>query len=126
MAPRFDITRVRLRTLHALGVLAALFDGTTPVAIENPEKGLHPAASGVLMDALRDGADRRQVLVTTHSADLLDVPGIGYAEILAFRSRAGVAVVGPLGPVGEKAMKESLFTPGELLRADYLQSIGVA
>ena len=124
-ATELNLRAASAGTLHAVGVLVALFDGTAPVAVENPEKGLHPAAAGALLDALRDGADRHQVLVTTHSADLLDVPGIDCAEIVAARCAGGRTIVGPLGPVGERALGEALLTAGELLRADYLQPAGV-
>ena len=43
------------------------------VGIEEPETALHPAAAAVLMDALREGAVQTQVIVTTHSPDLLDL-----------------------------------------------------
>jgi predicted ATPase len=120
----FDAASMSDGTLRAVGVLTALFSGTGVVGIEEPELALHPAAVGVLMDAIRDGADRRQVLVTSHSADLLDVPGIQRSEIVAVRFTDGKTVIGPLGPVGQKALDESKLTAGELLRADYLQPRG--
>jgi predicted ATPase len=117
----FDALSMSDGTLHALGVLAALFEGTETVGIEEPESGLHPAAAAVLMDALRDGAHRRQVIVTTHSPDLLDVPGLEPSEVLAVRSRRGRTVVGRLNDAGTYALKESLYSPGSLMRTDYLQ-----
>ena len=42
------------------------------MGIEEPELALHPAAAGVLIDSLREAADTAQVLVTSHSPDLLD------------------------------------------------------
>jgi predicted ATPase len=115
-AREFDALSMSDGTLHALGVLIALFDGTETVGIEEPESGLHPAAAAVLMDALRDGAHRRQVLVTTHSPDLLDVPGLDASEVLAVRSVRGRTVIGRLNAAGSYALKESLYTPGALIR----------
>lgn len=120
----FDAASMSDGTLRAVGVLTALFSGTGVIGIEEPELALHPAAVGVLMDAIRDGADRRQVLVTSHSSDLLDVPGIQRSEIVAVRFVDGKTVIGPLGPVGQKALEESTVTAGELLRADHLQPRG--
>jgi predicted ATPase len=55
---RFQAQSVSDGTLRALGVLVALFAGTggtlSTVGIEEPESALHPAAAGVLLDALRD------------------------------------------------------------------------
>jgi predicted ATPase len=117
-------------TLRALGVLVALLanrsgadwpaDTGWPVGIEEPEAALHPAAAGVLLDALRDASATRQILVTTHSPDLLDSPSITAEELLAVRMVAGTSVIGPVDAAGQKALRESLYTPGELLRVDQL------
>lgn len=112
-------------TLRALGVLVALFAGTgevmSPVGIEEPESALHPAASGLLLDAIRDASQRRQVLVTSHSPDLLDSPSITVDELFAVRSVSGTTVVDRPDAAAQVALKESLFTAGELVRADQLQ-----
>ena len=58
-------------TLRTLSVLVALFTGTggvlSPVGVEEPEIALHPAAAGILLDAIRDASEHRQVLLTTRS-----------------------------------------------------------
>src|SRR6202050_640926 len=60
-------------TVRASGVLAALFqpnalDGRIPlIGIEEPEIALHPAAAGVLFDALTEASARTQILITTQS-----------------------------------------------------------
>ncbi|NJP34112.1 AAA family ATPase [Micromonospora sp. HSS6-12] len=111
-------------TLRALGVLTALLGGApgrpSPVGVEEPEAALHPAAAGLLLDALRDASESRQVIVTTHSPDLLDSSTISPDEILAVRSIEGNTVIGRVDAAGQKALRESLFTPGELLRVDQL------
>jgi predicted ATPase len=121
---RFPGSSMSDGTLRALGVLVALFGGTTalasPVGIEEPESALHPAAAGLLLDALRDASEARQVLVTTHSPDLLDSPMIRPEELLAVRAVDGVTTIGKVDDAGHKAIKEALFTPGELLRVDQL------
>ena len=120
----FQGTSMSDGTLRALGVLVALFGGTTsiasPVGIEEPESALHPAAAGLLLDALRDASETRQVLVTTHSPDLLDSRMIKADELLAVRASNGVTTVGTVDEAGFKAINDALFTPGELLRVDQL------
>ena len=111
-------------TLRALAVLTALFASSghtlSPIGVEEPESALHPAAASILMDALRDASERRQVLATSHSADLLDRGGFQESELLAVRSVGGETIVSGLDPAGAKAIRESLYTPGELLRIDQL------
>lgn len=120
----FHATSMSDGTLRALGVLVALFAGSTalrsPVGIEEPEVALHPAAAGLLLDALRDAGSTRQVLVTTHSPDLVDSPSIKVDELLAVRAEEGVTRIGQVDQAGQRALMESLFTPGELLRVDQL------
>jgi predicted ATPase len=111
-------------TLRALGVLVALFAGTggtlSTIGIEEPESGLHPAAAGVLLDALRDASERRQVIVTSHSPDLLDRHDFKLAELRAVRAINGETIIGALDEAGSLALREDLYTPGELLRTDQL------
>jgi predicted ATPase len=114
-------------TLRALGVLVALFqagNGTGErvplVGIEEPEVALHPAAAGVLLDSLRDASRHTQVLVTSHSTDLLDSDAIDTGSILSVVAEAGVTKIGPLDETGRSALRDHLYTPGELLRLNQL------
>ncbi len=112
-------------TLRALGVLVALFSSSqspaSPVGIEEPESALHPAAAGLLLDALRDASETRQVIATSHSPDLLDSPSIGPDEVLAVRADLGTTTVAPLDHASKSALRDHLYTAGELLRVDQLQ-----
>ncbi|MFF5720222.1 AAA family ATPase [Streptomyces buecherae] len=121
---RFQAQSVSDGTLRALGVLVSLFAGTgstlSTVGIEEPESALHPAAAGVLLDALRDASERRQVIVTSHSPDLLDRHDFELSELRAVRSVDGETRIGPPDEAGALALREHLYTPGELLRNDQL------
>ena len=71
-------------TLRLLGLLWVLLDGTAPVLLEEPELSLHSAVVRHLPQVLvRLGRKSgRQVILTTHSADLLADPGIAGEEVL--------------------------------------------
>ncbi len=90
------------------------------VAIEEPEVALHPAAAGVLLDALRDASRERQVLVTSHSPELLDSEAIRPEHILAVVSHQGRTDLAPLDDAGTLALRDHLYTAGELLRLNQL------
>ena len=114
-------------TLRALGLLLALFQcGTEPwerlplIGIEEPELALHPAATAVLLDALREASRHTQVLVTSHSPDLLDHKDIGVEELIAVDWRDGSTVIGQPGAAAISALQDRLYTAGELLRMDQL------
>ena len=124
---RFPASNMSDGTLRALGVLVALFQGSggAPgrrhlVGIEEPESALHPAAAEVLIDSLTDASQLAQVMVTSHSADLLDNDTIPDNSILAVLSEHGETRIGPLDEAGRSALRDHLFTAGELLRMDQL------
>jgi predicted ATPase len=124
---KFEASNMSDGTLRAFGVLVAVFQGTGNgsampglVGIEEPELALHPAASGVLIDSLRDAAEHLQVLVTSHSPDLLDDDEIPSDSILAVRAEHGESRIGPLDGTGRSVLRDKLFTAGELLRMDQL------
>ena len=122
---RFPAINMSDGTLRALAVLTALLqgDGTSPslIGIEEPEIALHPAAAGILWDAIQDGKDLTQVLVTTHSPDLLDRKDIPTDVILATDSEAGTTQIGPIIESSRDAIRDRLATPGELLRQKRLR-----
>jgi len=114
-------------TLRALGALIAvtqLSNGSQPVrlvGIEEPETALHPAAAGALMDALREASMSTQVLVTSHSPDLLDLVDIEHDGLLVVQSEEGNTRIAPADAASLEALRGHLYTAGELLRMDQLQ-----
>jgi hypothetical protein len=104
--------------------LAQSADPSHPVAlvgIEEPESAVHPAATGVLLDSLLDAAHRTQVMVTSHSPDLLDSGEVHEDQIVAVSAARGVSVLGPVSEVGRSALREHLYSAGELLRMSQLE-----
>lgn len=121
----FPASNISDGTVRGLGVLVALLqsNGSPPtlVGIEEPEVALHPAAVSILIDAVRDASRHTQVIVTSHSPELLDRDDLGDDTLLAVSADDGVTVIGPLDHVGRSAVRERLFTPGELLRMNQLE-----
>ena len=114
-------------TLRALGVLTALLQPTDGgarrvplVGIEEPEMAVHPDAAGVLRDALRTAAQITQVIVTSHSPDLLDDKDVSDDWVLAVVSEDGETKIGPLSEADRSVMRDRLFTAGELLKQGQL------
>jgi len=124
---RFMAENMSDGTLRALGVLSALSQTSEDparavrlVGIEEPEAALHPGAAGVLRDALQAAARTTQVVVTSHSPDLLDDKSIADDQILAVAMNAGETVIGPVDAAGRGAIRDKLYTVGELLRLNQL------
>lgn len=122
---RFNAINMSDGTLRALGILVALFQArdeprVSVVGIEEPEAALHPAAAGLLRDALRESSRFVQVIVTSHSPDLLDDPSIEADQVYAVSNSAGTSQVAPIDSASRSALRDRLYTVGELLRADQL------
>ncbi|HYO13216.1 MAG TPA: AAA family ATPase [Thermoanaerobaculia bacterium] len=114
-------------TLRALAALVAVNQSSSRkepvslVGIEEPETALHPAATGALMDALREASSHTQVIVTTHSPDLLDHVSLETDSLLAVVSDQGKTLIAPIDEASREAIRNHLYTPGELLRLDQLE-----
>lgn len=124
---RFLASSMSDGTLRAFGILLSVFQAsaganTAPllIGLEEPEMALHPAAAGVLLSALREGAHHCQILVTSHSADLLDDQDIPTESLLAVDVQDGVTRIAPIDQAGRQVLHDRLFTPGELLRQNQL------
>lgn len=110
-------------TLRVLGLLLAVFQSKKPsvVVIEEPEATVHPAAAEVLMEVLLDAANEEQVLITTHSPDILDHKDLRDSQIRVVTKEAGNTLIAPLSDSSRDAIRKQLCTPGELLRTDELR-----
>jgi predicted ATPase len=124
---RFMAENMSDGTLRVLGVLTALFQFTSDdrrhvplVGIEEPEVAIHPGAAGVLRDALYSASHNVQILVTSHSPDLLDDKDIAPESILGVTYLNGGTKIGPLDEAGRSTIRERLYTAGELLRLGQL------
>ncbi|HEV2198988.1 MAG TPA: AAA family ATPase [Bryobacteraceae bacterium] len=125
---RFLAANMSDGTVRALGILVALFqagNGTgvrVPlVGIEEPEIALHPAATGLLLDGLREASWSTQVIVTSHSPDLLDDQQLSADSLLAVYAEAGSTHIAALDDAGREAVLNRLYTPGELLRLNQMR-----
>jgi predicted ATPase len=71
-------------TLRLMGLLWAVLTGSGALLLEEPELSLHPEVVKHIPQMLAriQRRYRSQVMISTHSADLLDDPGIGVDEVL--------------------------------------------
>ncbi len=103
-----------------LACLLALYQSPSKQTLifEEPEKGVHPGALQVLAEqfAACPEAGRGQVVLTTHSPQLLDhfpVENIRVVQMENYSTRIGV-----LEKEQKEAVRENLMRPGELLTVD--------
>ena len=121
---RFAAVSMSEGAIRALGILVAaeqMIRGELLI-IEEPEVSLHSGAANLLFDVLKSASTRGAVLLTTHSAELLDAARD--EEILVCEFRNGITEIGPLASEQRKLVKEGLFTVAELMRSEDLRIEG--
>ncbi len=119
----FSMSDGTLRVLAAL-VAASQFElspATGFIAIEEPETSLHPAAMHALVDALDEATLHTQILLTTHSAEMLDNPTIKPANVRVVQMIDGQTVIAPVDEASVEIVKKKLNTLGGLERENQLE-----
>lgn len=119
---RFDAANMSEGTLRMLGILVATHQNPPPalLVIEEPEASIHPGALGIVLDVLRAARHRSQVVVTTHSPEVLDAKWIKDNHLRLVSWEDGATRVDPVSQSVRTAMQEHLFHAGELLRSNAL------
>lgn len=122
-SPWFELSQESDGTLRALGLLIGIYQSEPQnglMAIEEPEMNIHPGALGVLADLLQEASHRRQLLLTTHSPDLISRFSVDQLRIV--ERIAGSTRIGRLAESQRETIEKQLFTTGDLLRIEGLQS----
>jgi predicted ATPase len=120
----YDATEVADGTLQLLGLSLAVFQRRFPLrtlmVFEEPESHVYPGALSVVADLLSGASEENQVLVTTHSPDLLDMKWITDRHLRIVYWDANASRVSKLGKTSREALNEGLMGAGELLRSSVL------
>ncbi|WNG22809.1 AAA family ATPase [Cystobacter fuscus] len=117
----FDVGDMSDGTLRCLAILLALRQKPSPalVCIEEIEDSVHPAALGVLLDAIEASTSRCQVLLTSHSPEALSHPAVTADRVRVVEWREGTSQIFPLSP-GAREMSLPPRSVGKLLRTNAL------
>lgn len=121
---RFPARAMSEGSLRALGVVIAAQQVRKGqlLVIEEPEANVHPGAAALVYDVLQEASRRGDVLITTHSPDLLDAAKD--ETILVCNLVDGVTRIGPLASGQRQLVREGLFRLAELMRAEPLRIEG--
>ena len=119
---KFEAFNMSDGTLRALGLFAAIFQRAAPslLVIEEPEATIHPGALGTTLDALRHAGRFMQVVVTTHSPDVLDAKWIENRHLRIASWEKGATYISRVSPATRIALSEHLMGAGELFRSNAL------
>lgn len=105
-------------TLRLLGLLWVFLDGNAPLLLEEPELSLHAAVVRHLPQMIHRLGRKsgRQVLLSTHSADLLSDQGIAAEEVLLLEpSKEGTAVLVAAEDAEVRALLQGGVPMGEVV-----------
>lgn len=107
-------------TLRAFSILLALKQPRRPVlfVIEEPEVAIHLGALRTMIDIFTQESEGSQIVITTHSADIVDAVPIESLRVVW--SQDGESHVGHVARHSIETVRSGLITPGELLRTDSL------
>lgn len=111
-------------TLRVLGFLLAAYQPLAPsvLVIEEPEANIHPAAAEVVTSVLIDASRRAQVLVTTHSPEVLDYDDLSDDVFRVVAKTDGQTAIAPVSAASRQVIRDHLYSPGELLRINELSA----
>jgi type I restriction enzyme M protein len=120
----FNATEMSEGALRALGIVVATLQMVPDelIIIEEPEVSIHTGAAALLFDVLSEASKAGAVLITTHSADLLDAARD--EEILVCEYKDGITSIGPLSNAQRKIVRDGLFSVAELMRSEPLRIEG--
>jgi predicted ATPase len=111
-------------TLRFLFLLAVLGNPSPPplIAIDEPETGLHPSMLPIIAEYAREAASRTQVILATHSPELLDAFGDEPPTTTIVERRAGQTVL-RVASGDELSYWLKRYTLGELYRSRELEAL---
>jgi len=103
-------------TLRLIGLFWSLLDGQSLLLLEEPELSLHSAVIRELPGIIARLAKKRQVIISTHSPDMLSDQGIGGEEVIALSPKDdGTEVSAGVDIAGVREMLENGFSAAEAI-----------
>ena len=116
----FPASRESDGTLRIAGILTALVQQPPllMVGVEEPEQTVHVGVLQLLYEFLEEAARSSTVVVTTHSADLLDLVPVEAIRVVT--RIGGTTRVARLDEGQQELVRQQLESPGGLLRSQGL------
>ncbi|MGB0385162.1 MAG: AAA family ATPase [Ardenticatenaceae bacterium] len=116
-----DLSDEASGTIRILATLAALYQQRFPslLSIEEAEKEIHPDALELLGDMLEVATDSYQVIITTHSPDLITY--LPADSLRVVDKVAGLTKIAPISKEQYDTIAENIFSAGGLMRLEGLE-----
>nr|WP_315465701.1 AAA family ATPase [uncultured Rhodoferax sp.] len=117
----FDPVQLSDGTLRIFGILLSLYQSPAPtlMIVEEPEQTVHPGVLSMLAEAFKEVSEVTQVIVTTHSPQLID--HFDPENIRVVTMNGGLTNIAPIKRSQHEAVKLGLMSLGEFMAAEGLQ-----
>ncbi|RME77204.1 MAG: chromosome segregation protein SMC [Chloroflexi bacterium] len=106
-------------TLRLLGLLWTVFEGSGPLLLEEPEISLHPELvrrlPSVFYRLTRERKQPRQIIISTHSEEMLRDEGIAPTEVLLLQPSPNGTEISLPDEADIRAMREGRLTAADVL-----------
>ena len=117
----FDPGQLSDGSLRIFGILLSLYQTPEPalIVIEEPEQTVHPAVLSVLAEAFKEVSETTQVLITTHSPQLIEHFEPEHIRVVTMPD--GMTRISPLKSSQREAVQRGLMGLSEFMAAEGLQ-----
>lgn len=106
-------------TLRLFGLLWTVFERSGPLLLEEPELSLHPEIvrrlPAIFYTINRSHKEPRQIIVSTHSQDMLGDAGIAAEEVLILKPNPNGTLLASPGEADQQAMRAGLTAADVLI-----------
>ncbi|MEL7220308.1 MAG: ATP-binding protein, partial [Bacteroidota bacterium] len=118
----FEASQESDGTLRIAGIISALLQepALSVIGIEEPELTIHPGAIPLIFDYINQAVLRSQVILTTHSPELLDCVKTEHVRVVEKKNY--ITTVSKMSDDQVEAVKNGLLTLGEIHRNQGLLS----
>jgi predicted ATPase len=120
----FELSQESDGTIRILAMLTALHQPHTPslLMIEEPELFIHPRALAYICSAIDLGSLRQQIIITTHSLDLIQMFDERNPNVLRIVEKTDDGTqIGILDPYQRDIINEQIFKTSDLIRVEGLR-----
>lgn len=117
----FDPVQLSDGTLRIFGILLSLYQTPAPslIVIEEPELFVHPGVLTMLAEAFQEVSETTQIIVTTHSPQLIE--HFAPEQIRIVTMAEGATYIAPIKKTQREAVQQGLMSLGEFMAAEGLQ-----
>jgi len=116
----FELSQESEGTIKILALLAAMnqfvIKSSSLFVVEEPELNIYPETTHVIGEAIKELSLHNQVLITSHSPDLIDIFPVETLKVV--QKNNDVTIVGNIIQRQREAIEEKIFSASEIMRME--------